>query len=220
MKHIKLFEQFINEGKIPSNLAKIGKWKPIEADEDLLDGTDYTAVSSFSLDTNTDLDDYGIVVNVYDDKDFSIFFDSTPIALSDHSSSQAKSMSQTMEEFPLPLSKLNKAKLDKIINDLKSDYLSEAVSPKIGPKTNKFNSIIDEWDWFTDADSTDESLPKEYHNGLKKLGIKPNNAIVVFSGAVGSWSDILSAAKKAQLKYVEVDDVETGESAIIFDGTK
>jgi hypothetical protein len=158
-------------------------------------------------------------VNVYDDKDFSIFFDSAPIALSAHSNSEARWMAQIMDEYPLPLSKLNRAELDKIINDLKSEYLNEAIAT-MGPKASKFNSIIDEWNWFTDADSGDESLPKEYHNGLKKLGIKPNNAIVVFSGAVGSWSDILSAAKKAQLKYVEVDDVETGESAIIFDGTK
>jgi len=220
MKHIKLFEQFINEGRVPSNLSKLGKWKPIEADEDIIDGTNYTTVSSFVLDTGTDLDDYGIIVNIYDDNDFSIFFDSAPIALSAHSNSEARSMAQTMNEFPLPLSKLTKVELDKIINDLKSEYLSEAVSPKIGAKTNKFNSIIDEWSWFTDADDTDEPLPKEYHNGLKKLGIKTDNAIVVFSGAVGSWADILSAAKKAGIKYVEVDDEETGESAIIFDGTK
>jgi hypothetical protein len=220
MKHIKLFEDFLAEAAIPAPLKKLGKWTSIEANEDLLDGTDYTKVSSFLLDTNTDLDDYGIIVNIYDDKDFSIFFDSTPIALTAHTAGQARSMSQAMDEYPLPLSKLNRAELDKIINDLKSDYLSEAVSPKIGAKTNKFNSIIDEWDWFTDADSTDESLPKEYHTGLKKLGVKANDAIVVFSSAVGSWSDILSAAKKAQIKYVEVDDEETGESAIIFDGTK
>jgi hypothetical protein len=103
-------------------------------------------------------------------------------------------------------------------------FISEAKAPsdlvKLGAKANKFNSIIDEWDWFTDVDSTDEGLPKEYHNGLKKLRINTNNAIVVFSGAVGSWYDILSAAKKAGIKYVEVDDEETGEAAIIFDGTK
>jgi hypothetical protein len=102
----------------------------------------------------------------------------------------------------------------------KKKLINEAVSSKIGPKASKFDSIIDEWNWFTDADSTDESLPKEYHTGLKKLGVKANDAIVVFSGVVGSWGDILSAAKKAQIKYVEVDDEETGESAIIFDGTK
>lgn len=126
MEHIKLFEQFVNEAKIPSNLSKLGKWTSIDADEDLIDGTNYNSVSSFILNTNTDLDDYGIVVNVYDDKDFSIFFDSQPIALSAHTSQQARSMLQTMEEWPLPLSKLTKNELDKIINDLKTEYLDES----------------------------------------------------------------------------------------------
>jgi len=125
MKHIKLFEQFVAEAAIPAPLKKLGKWKPIEADEDLLDGTDYTKVSSFMLNTGTDLDDYGIIVNIYDDKDFSIFFDSAPIALTAHTSMQASRISQMMDEYPLPLSKLNRAELDKIINDLKSDYLGE-----------------------------------------------------------------------------------------------
>lgn len=124
MKYIKLFEQFLNEAKVPSSLSKLGKWTSIDADDDLIDGTDYTSVSSFMLNTGTGLDDTGIVVNVYDDKDFSIFFDSTPIALSAHTSSQARSMMQTMEEFPLPLSKLDKKELDKIVSDLKSEYLS------------------------------------------------------------------------------------------------
>lgn len=220
MKYVKLFEQFVNEAKVPSALTKLGKWTSIDADEDLIDGTDYNSVSSFMLNTNTDLDDYGVVVNVYDDKDFSIFFDSTPLALSSHSTQQAREMGSVMKEYPLSLSKLTKKELDKIIDNLKTEYLGESVNPTIGSKSRRFNNIIDEWDWFTDADSKDEALPKEYHDGVKKLGIKPENAIVVFSGAVGSWSDILSAAKKSGVKYVEVDDQETGESAIIFDGTK
>jgi hypothetical protein len=124
MKHIKLFEHFLNEAKVPSYLSKLGKWTQIDADDDILDGTDYTKVSSFMLNTGTDLDDYGIIVNIYDDKDFSIFFDSAPIALTSHTAGQARSMSQAMDEYPLPLSKLNKTELDKIINDLKSEHLS------------------------------------------------------------------------------------------------
>jgi hypothetical protein len=125
MKYIKLFEQFINESKAPSNLLKLGKWTSIEANDDILDGTDYTKVSSFMLNTGTELDDYGVIINIYDDKDFSIFFDSAPIALTTHTSSQARAISQTMAEYPLPLSKLNKAELDKIINDLKVQFLNE-----------------------------------------------------------------------------------------------
>ena len=122
MKHIKLFEQFINESKIPSHLAGLGKWTSIDADEDLLDGTDYTKVESFLLNTGTELDDTGVIVNVYDDKDFSIFFDSSPLALSAHTSQQARMMSQTMTEWPLPLKELSKKELDKIITYLKSEY--------------------------------------------------------------------------------------------------
>lgn len=135
MKHIKLFEQFISESKIPSNLSKLGKWTSIDADEDLIDGTNYNSVSSFMLNTNTDLDDYGIVVNVYNDKDFSIFFDSQPIALGAHTSQQARTMSQTMGEWPLPLSKLTKNELEKIIDNLKTEYLGESVNTTPGSKS-------------------------------------------------------------------------------------
>lgn len=220
MKHIKLFEQFVNESRIPSALSKLGKWTPIDSNKDILDDTDYVNVTSFMLNTGTDLDDTGIVVNVYDDKDFSIFFDSTPLALSSHSTQQAREMGSVMKEYPLQLSKLTKNELERIIDNLKDQYLGESVNPSPGPKSKRFNGIIDEWDWFTDADSKDESLPKEYHDAVKKLGIKPENAIVVFSGAVGSWFDILDAAKISGIRYIEVDDKETGESAIIFDGSK
>jgi hypothetical protein len=136
----------MDEAAIPAPLKKLGKWKPIEADEDLLDGTDYTKVSSFMLNTGTDLDDYGIIVNIYDDKDFSIFFDSAPIALTAHTSMQASRISQTMDEYPLPLSKLNRAELDKIINDLKSDYLGENledVNVEPNKKLEKAKMIIE-----------------------------------------------------------------------------
>ena len=114
---------FVNESKVTSILSKLGKWTPVDADEDLLDGLDYTSVSSFVLNTNSDLDNYGVVVNVYDDKDFSIFFDSTPVALSSHTTQQAREMSSIMKEYPLPLSKLTKKELDTIIDDLMTEYL-------------------------------------------------------------------------------------------------
>lgn len=217
MKRVKLFEQFINEAKVPSILSKLGKWTQIDSDEDLLDGTDYKKVSSFILDTNTDLDDYGIIVNIYDDKDFSIFFDSAPIPLSAHSKEEARLMVQTMNEVPLPLSKLNKKELDKVIKDLKLEYLDEAVNSKMGFKTNKFVTKIDEWDWFTDVDEgADESLPKEWHNALKELGINANDAIVCFYDAVGSSVEVLKSARSAGLKYKEVEDTMGGSDGIVF----
>jgi len=142
MKHIKLFEQFLKEAKVPSFLSKLGKWTQLEADDYVLDGTDYTKVSSFMLETDTDLDYSGIIINIYDDKDFSIFFDSAPISLSAHSKREAISMAQTMNEHPLPLSNLNKKELDKIVNDLKSEYLDESVKVNEG---SAFQELADKY---------------------------------------------------------------------------
>lgn len=101
------------------------------------------------------------------------------------------------------------------------EFINE-MNNKLGAKATKFRSLIKDhpyWEWFTDPDSA--PYPKEYHNGLKKLGINDDNAIVVLSGLESeALQDILSAAKKAGIKYVEVKDPWTGAIAIIFDGTK
>ena len=94
------------------------------------------------LETDTDLDYSGIIINIYDDKDFSIFFDSAPISLSAHSKREAISMAQTMNEHPLPLSNLNKKELDKIVNDLKSEYLDESVKVNEG---SAFQELADKY---------------------------------------------------------------------------
>ena len=59
----------------------------------------------------------------------------------------------------------------------------------LGPKAKKFDAEIDLWDYFVDADDNsarEESLPKEWHDALKKLGIKADDAIVLFYDA---WGD-------------------------------
>jgi len=222
MKRIKTFEQFVNENysanAVPASLAKLGEWTPIEIDDDILDGTDYSKAASFELKTGTGLDDIGVILNVYDDKDFSIFFDSAPIALSAHSSNDARSMAQTMAEVPLPLSKLNKKELDKIISDLKSSYLGEALSAeqKMGPKATKFTRKIEEWDWFNDANEMDEPLPEEWHEELVELRIKADEAIVCFFDAVGSASEVIRAAKSIGLVYAQVEDTMAGSDGIVF----
>jgi|TARA_R100000900_G_C3340299_1_gene165051 FMN phosphatase YigB (HAD superfamily) len=102
------------------------------------------------------------------------------------------------------------------------DFLNEKLNKarKGGPKTNKFSQGIDGvWDWFTDADEGgDEKLPKEYHAALKKVGCKKEDCVVVFGNAVGDAAEIRDEAKKAGIKYVELDDKETGDMAIVFDG--
>jgi len=96
--------------------------------------------------------------------------------------------------------------------------LNEA-SPAVGPKAKKFDSIIQEWDYFVDADGGEDTLPKEYQDALKKLGIKADEAIVCFFDAVGDAQDVRDAANKAVLKFIEVsgdDSDDAGSGGIVF----
>lgn len=95
-------------------------------------------------------------------------------------------------------------------------FLNEAV-PAMGLRAKKFTDEIGQWDFFTDAEGNENGkMPDEYYIPLKSLNIKADDAIVCFSGAVGSWDEILRVAKKTGIKFVEVDDEETGEKAIVF----
>ena len=99
------------------------------------------------------------------------------------------------------------------------DFLNEKLNEaKVGSKSKKFTSDIGVWDWFSDADEGDEKLPKEYQVALKKVGCKKEDCIVVFGNAVGDAAEIRDKAKKAGIKYVELDDKETGDIGIVFDG--
>ena len=90
-------------------------------------------------------------------------------------------------------------------------------STQMGPKTKKFASMIEEWDHFTDADEGgEEPLPEEWHNALKTLNVKADDAIVVFYDAVGSMEDVINAAKNSGLKYAEVEDSDAGSDGIVF----
>ena len=111
--YIKLFEQFINEST--ETKAKISAMVPgiklVEygdiTDQIELDGTPYTSAEGFGVEYE-DIDaDYGLMINVYDGKDFQFFIDSMPISTSLHSRSEKNSMARTELEIPKPLSKLN-----------------------------------------------------------------------------------------------------------------
>lgn len=100
-------------------------------------------------------------------------------------------------------------------------FLNEA-EPPMGPKAKKFGSsreIDNQYDWFTDADGGEDTLPDEYQRALKTLNIKADDAIVCFFDAVGSAQDVLDAATKSGLKYIEVsgtEDDDAGSGGIVF----
>ena len=98
-------------------------------------------------------------------------------------------------------------------------FINEANSD-LGPKTKKFDSKIDLWDYFVDADDNvarEENLPEEWHTALKTLGIKAEDAIVIFFDAWGDRNEVLDTARKCGLKFAEVEEGEDGGSAgIVF----
>jgi len=113
MKHLKTFEGFLFEASVPPQLKKLGDWQEVDSsDIEVMYGD---TVKSYQLITGTGLDDYGLIVNVYDNKVFSIFYDSWPQALSSHTPDEKRKMEQTGEEFPLPLAKLTKDELNTVI---------------------------------------------------------------------------------------------------------
>jgi hypothetical protein len=98
-------------------------------------------------------------------------------------------------------------------------FLNEA-SAALGPKAKKFDSYIQEWDYFVDADDNefrDDKLPEEWHTALKTLGLKAEDAIVLFYDAHGSTQEVLDTARKCGLKFAEVEGGEDGGSGgIVF----
>ncbi|NBO22210.1 hypothetical protein EBU94_02555 [bacterium] len=100
-------------------------------------------------------------------------------------------------------------------------FLNEA-STTMGPKAKRFSSMVDDLvDSFVDAQAKEKEeggrLPDEYEAAMKTLGVRWDKAMICFSATVGDWNKILDSAKKAGLKYAEVEDSETGDNAIVFD---
>jgi len=100
----------------------------------------------------------------------------------------------------------------------------EFLDDSFGNKTKKFIKYINKqdayWDWFNDADDNRMigGLPNKYHQTVKSLGVKPENAIIIFDDSVESWSDTLNKLNSFGIKYAEIDD--DGQMSLVFDGTK
>jgi hypothetical protein len=223
MKHIQTFESYIiglNEANAISKLKSVlpgVKFQEEEIEFDPEEG--YKSVESYSFQIpGVDEPAY---INIYDGDSFCFFYDAAPIATSLHSANEVNSMAQTQTEVPLPLNKLNKSILEDAIKNIK-EYIGESVTNEantsLGSKAKKFDSSIEEWNWFTDADTGGEDkLPSEWHDAVKKLGIKEDDAIVCFYDAVGSMEDVIDTAKRAGIKYVEVEGGDDGGSGgIVF----
>jgi hypothetical protein len=76
-----------------------------------------------------------IVLNIYDDKDFQFFMDSAPIAVSLHTAPQKRDIQQTMNDHPLPISKLN-AKIAKEIEAAAMEMFESVKENKHQSKKN------------------------------------------------------------------------------------
>lgn len=123
-------------------------YKYDEDQEDMLDGTDYTKVESwgFTIPVNVYDEDYDaeIVLNIYDDKDFQFFIDSAPIAVSLHTASQKRVIQQTMNDHPLPISKLD-AKIAKEIEAAAMDMFESVKEGKQGQRTMKHVMLFEQF---------------------------------------------------------------------------
>ncbi len=235
MKYLKTFEGYvssINEAASNSlnTLKKALPGLKIEkADYELDPEDEYETIESFYVNVPGISGEYGeddLYINIYDGKDFCFFYDSAPVGTSLHSRSEINSMNQTQTEAPKPLSKLNKKIFDEAVKEVKERMGVEEsrvneidASDTLGPKAKKFDAEIDLWDYFVDADNNsvrEEPLPKEWHDALKKLGIKADDAIVLFYDAWGDKKEVLDTAKKCGLKFAEVEDTEGGSDGIVF----
>jgi hypothetical protein len=236
MKKLYTYKQFVNEAassinEAASSINALKKALPglkfKKADFEVDPEDEYKTVESFYTNVPGISGSYGeddLHINIYDGDSFSFYHGATPVAVSLHSTSDKKHMSQVQMEVPLPLKKLNKKIFDEAVEEVKRKFgvtesrINEAKSD-LGPKAKKFDSYIDTWDYFADADDNvarEEALPKEWHDALKTLGIKADAAIVLFYDAWGDRQEVLDTAKKYKLKFAEVEDTKGGSDGIIF----
>jgi hypothetical protein len=128
MKHLKIFEDFVNESKkfSTSEISKIIGF-PAKEDTDVeIDSweDDYKTVQSFWFNIPGTAD-YPLYLNIFDGKDFQFYIDSAPIATHHHKPEQKRTIQQTMSDWPLPLVKLDPATVKDVVAQVKS-YLNEA----------------------------------------------------------------------------------------------
>ena len=99
-------------------------------------------------------------------------------------------------------------------------FVNEA-SVSVGPKAKKFADMIDgATNTFAEAvkneKEEDGNLPEEYFAALKTLGIKEDEAMVCFTAEFGDYNQVIEFAKKAGLKFFEVEDSETGDRNLVY----
>ena len=125
MKRIKLFEEFLSEAKDEKLIQKSTGYKA-EYEGESTDEGRYKSVATYSVDvpgmTNGQGEDF-VYVNVYDGKDFQIWYDAAPLSVRGlHSKDEMRRMGSTMIEEPKPLSKLKPAVFKSVIDELKQEF--------------------------------------------------------------------------------------------------
>jgi hypothetical protein len=108
-----------------------------------------------------------------------------------------------------------------LFQEAKESFMNEAKNLQLGPKTTKFEKIVEGMiisflEAVKNENQNGEDLSSEYYAAIKSLGIKEDSAMICSPGTVGSWNKILDSAKKVGLKYAEVKDSKTGDNAIVF----
>ena len=130
----------------------------------------------------------------------------------------AKKLKQDIEDLGGSTNMVDKIKFDKAsIWNINESQVNES-NATLGTKAKRFSIAVDNLiNSFVDAEKKENGkLPAEYNNALKTLGINKQDALICFSDTVGDWETIVDSAKKADIKYKEVDDTETGAKAIVF----
>ena len=124
MKHIKLYEDFVNEASSLNKIKSLIPGVKLRKEEIEFDPEeDYKSVESYSFEIpGVDEPAY---INIYDGNSFCFFYDAAPIALSLHTSSEKNEMAQSQMEIPKPLNKLNKKIYDEAVADIK-EYVGES----------------------------------------------------------------------------------------------
>jgi hypothetical protein len=125
MRHIKLFEQFLNEGKSLIKIEKLIPGVQFEESEIDFDTDDYKSVESYFTNVPGISGDYGeddLYLNIYDGNSFCFFHDSAPVPTSLHNDKDRDTMNQTQSEDPKPLNKLNKKIFDEVVKEVKERH--------------------------------------------------------------------------------------------------
>lgn len=105
-------------------------------------------------------------------------------------------------------------------------YQAHTRGENYGRKTSIFTLKVPEWQYFNIANTHPEygPLAKEWHDALKELGIKEEEAGVVFESFMPAHRNnfhadvnfIMKQADSCNLDYLEVEDTENGDNGIIF----